>query len=147
MAAALRNRHRRGAVFSDIVFIAIESAITLAWVRVLLRVAPRRVLGGVLEHGGGGRPADSRLIAIFKRTAAHVPFAHNCMHRSLALQRMLARRGTAAQLRIGIGAKPNLFPGHAWLECGGAVINDDPELVRRYAPLVISQSALEVTYQ
>jgi hypothetical protein len=86
-------------------------------------------------------------MAIFRSTVERVPFAHNCMHRSLALQRMLARRGTAAQLRIGIGAKPNLFPGHAWLECGGTVINDDPELVSRYAPLVISQSAIEVTYQ
>jgi Transglutaminase-like superfamily len=129
------------------VLIAIESVVTLAWVRLLLRVAPRRALRGVLEQGGEGRPADPRVAAIFRRTMARVPFAHNCMHRSLALQRMLARRGTSAQLRIGLGAKPDLFPGHAWLEWGGAVINDDPELVRRYAPLVITQSALEVTYQ
>jgi len=115
-------------------------------VRLLLRFAPKRALRGVLGCEGG-RPADERVIAIFRNTAARVPFAHNCMHRSLALQRMLARRGTAATLRIGLGAKPNLFPGHAWLECGGAVINDDPELVTRYTPLVISQSALEVTYQ
>jgi len=129
------------------VLVAVESVVTLAWVRLLLRFAPRRVLRGVLEHRGEGRPADQDVMAIFRSTVERVPFAHNCMHRSLALQRMLARRGTAAQLRIGIGAKPNLFPGHAWLECGGAVINDDPELVSRYAPLVISQSALEVTYQ
>ena len=126
---------------------AIESCLTLAWVRLLLRVAPRRALRGVLDQTSEGRPADPRIIETFRRTAARVPFAHNCMHRSLALQRMLARRGTTARLRIGLGAKPNLFPGHAWLECGGAVINDDPELVTRYTPLMISQSALEVTYQ
>jgi len=129
-----------------VLLIALESCLTLAWVRLMLRLAPRRVLRGVLGREDG-RPADERVIAAFRRTAARVPFAHNCMHRSLALQRMLARRGTAATLRIGLGAKPNLFPGHAWLECGGAVINDDPELVTRYTPLVISQSALEVTYQ
>jgi hypothetical protein len=127
--------------------IALESMLTLMLVRVLLRVTPHRVLRGVLEPRDDKRAADPRVIAIFRRTAARVPFAHNCMHRSLALQRMLARRGVAAQLRIGIGAKPNLFPGHAWLECDGAVINDDPELITRYTPLVISQSALEVTYQ
>jgi len=130
-----------------VLLIALESCLTLAWVRLMLRLAPRRVLRGVLGHDADGRPADARVIAAFRSTAARVPFAHNCMHRSLALQRMLARRGTAATLRIGLGAKPNLFPGHAWLECGGAVINDDPELVTRYTPLVISQSALEVTYQ
>lgn len=124
-----------------------ESVVTLAWVRVLLRFAPRRALRGVLDHAGDGRPADPRILETFRRIAARVPFAHNCMHRSLALQRMLARRGTTARLRIGLGAKPNLFPGHAWLECGGAVINDDPEVVTRFTPLTISQSALEVTYQ
>ena len=127
--------------------IAVESVATLAWVRVLLRFAPRRALRGVLDKTSDGRPADPRIVETFRRTAARVPFAHNCMHRSLALQRMLARRGTTARLRIGLGAKPNLFPGHAWLECGGAVINDDPEVVSRFTPLTISQSALEVTYQ
>ena len=124
-----------------------EGLLTLALMRVLLRFAPGRVLRDVLDTRAEGKPADPRVIAAFRRACARAPFAHNCMHRSLALQRMLARRGTNAQLRIGLGAKPRLFPGHAWLECGGTVINDDPEMIARYTPLQISQSALEVTYQ
>jgi hypothetical protein len=129
------------------VLLAFESFATLVWMRAVLRFAPERALRGVLEASGDGGPADAQLLAVFAFVAARTPVAHNCMHRSLALQRMLARRGTAARLCIGIGRRPNLFPGHAWLECGGTVINDDPELVARYAPLTITQSALEATYR
>jgi hypothetical protein len=126
--------------------LAVESFLTLAWVRVLLRFSPRRVLRGVLDVHGD-RELDARVVNVFGRVAARTPIAHNCMHRALALQRMLARRGIAANLRIGIGRKPNLFPGHAWLEVGGVVVNDDAEVVARYVPLTISESALEVTYR
>jgi Transglutaminase-like superfamily len=127
--------------------IAAESLLTLAWMRVLLRVAPSRALRGVLGEEAGGRAADPRVIAAFHRAAARAPFGHTCIHRALALQRVLARRGTAATLRIGIGRKPNLFPGHAWLEIDGAVVGDDAELVSRYVPLAISESALEVSFR
>src|SRR4051812_46225955 len=126
--------------------LAVESFLTLAWVRVLLRFAPRRVLRGVLAIAPKGRELDARIVNVFGRVAARTPVAHNCMHRSLALQRMLARRGVSAELRIGIGRKPNLFPGHAWLEVDGVVVNDDAEVVAPYVPLTISESALEVTY-
>ena len=141
------NRESHLPVVPSIVLIAVESLLTLAWVRILLRFAPSRALRGVLSGRGGDRPADRRLIAGFERAAARAPFGHHCMHRSLALQRLLARRGTRAQLRIGLGAKPALFPGHAWLEVNGEVVNDDATLVARYTPLVISQSALEASYR
>jgi hypothetical protein len=127
--------------------LAAESFLTLAWVRVLLRFSPRRVLRGVLEVATSGRALDPRIVHVFGRVSARTPLAHNCMHRSLALQRILARRGIAAKLCIGIGRKPNLFPGHAWLEVDGVVVNDDAEVVSRYVPLTISESALEVTYR
>lgn len=132
--------------------VAAEAFLTLAWMRALLRIAPARALRGVLarEHAidnGGGATIDRRLIDTFNRVAARTPIAHNCMHRSLALQRMLARRGIASTLRIGIGRRPNLFPGHAWLECGGVVINDDAALVARYEPLTLTESALTLAFR
>lgn len=128
--------------------VAAESFLLLAWVRVALRVAPRRLLRGVLAPRRGGAAADAVAVArIFSRVAARHPLNHHCMHRSLALQRVLARRGIAAELRIGLGRKPNLFPGHAWLEIDGVVVNDDPQVVSRYAPLTITETALGMAYR
>jgi hypothetical protein len=127
--------------------LAVESFVTLAWVRLVLRLSPRLALRGVLDVPAHGRAVDPRLVHVFGRVTARTPLAHNCMHRALALQRMLSRRGVAVKLCIGIGHKPNLFPGHAWLEVDGVVINDDADVVSRYVPLMISQSALEVTYR
>lgn len=128
--------------------VAVECFALLAWVRVALRVAPRKVLRGVLTPRQDGEVVDAAaVVRIFNRVAARHPLSHHCMHRSLALQRVLARRGIAAALRIGLGRKPNLFPGHAWLEIGGVVVNDDPEHVARYTPLAITETALEMAYR
>ncbi|HEV7237985.1 MAG TPA: lasso peptide biosynthesis B2 protein [Thermoanaerobaculia bacterium] len=128
--------------------VAAECFVLLAWVRVALRLAPQHLLRGVLAPRSGGAVADAAAVAgIFNRVAARHPLSHHCMHRSLALQRVLARRGIAADLRIGLGRKPNLFPGHAWLEIDGVVVNDDPQLVSRYSPLTITETALGMAYQ
>jgi len=50
-------------------------------------------------------------------------------------------------LQIGLGHRPQLFPGHAWLEIDGAIVNDDPEIVSRYVPLTISETALLMSYR
>lgn len=109
---------------------------------------PGRVLRGVLNAAPASSHVDVAAITrVFNAVAERIPFAHNCMHRSLALQRVLARRRVVATLRIGLGRKPNLFPGHAWLEIDGQVINDDPSMIARYTPLTISEEALHATWQ
>ena len=132
---------------STTLIVAVEAFLTLAWMRVLLRVAPARALRGVLSGAGGGAAVDRRVVEGFNRVAARTPIAHTCIHRSLALQRMLARRGAGVTLRIGLGRRPNLFPGHAWLERDGAAVNDDAELVARYEPLTVTESALTVAFR
>ena len=137
------------------VAVAVECFLTLAWMRVALRLVPQRVLRGVLEWRTGNpacpdqrdRDRQDCLSSIFRRVAGARLFGHTCMHRSLALQRVLARRGIAATLRIGLGRRPALFPGHAWLEVDGAIVNDDPEVVARYVPLTISESALRMAFR
>jgi hypothetical protein len=129
--------------------IAVECFVTLAWMRIALRLMPQRVLRGVIAPRPTGRRRGDPIAigAIFNRVAAGHPLGHTCMHRSLALQRVLQRRGIAAALQIGIGRKPVLFPGHAWLEVDGALVNDDPEIVARYVPLHISETALRMSYR
>jgi hypothetical protein len=117
--------------------------------RLALRLMPQRVLRGVIApQPHGQRRGDPIAIgAIFNRVAASHPFGHTCMHRSLALQRVLGRRGIAATLQIGTGRRPLLFPGHAWLEVDGTIVNDDPEIVARYVPLHITETALRMSYR
>jgi len=121
--------------------LALEAFATLAWARVLLRIAPSRVLRAAIADRDEGRDPDPQLIEIFQRVASRTPIAHTCMHRSLALQWMLARRKSHARFCIGVGEKPSVLPGHAWLEIRGQILNDAPELVRRYTPLVMPHRA------
>lgn len=135
--------------FPGDVRIAVETVLMLAWVRLALRLMPRRVLRGVLTPAAGAadRGQAAEIGAVFQRVARRHPLAHTCMHRALALQRVLARRGIAATLRIGLGRRPQLLPGHAWLEVDGMIVNDDPEVVARYIPLTISETALGTAYR
>jgi hypothetical protein len=108
--------------------VAAESVLTLAWMRVALRVAPHRVLRAAVRERASVRAHDPQLVRLFGEVAASTAIGNSCMHRSLALQRLLARRGVHARLCLGIGEKPRL-------ELGGEVINDAPEMVARYRRL------------
>jgi len=119
--------------------LAAEAFLTLVWTRLLLRIAPRRTLRLAIAQRDGGHTPDRRLLDTFARVAAWTPIGHTCMHRALALQRILARRGTHARLCLGIGEKPRMFPGHAWLEVAGHVINDAPEVIGRYRRMSFSR--------
>jgi hypothetical protein len=57
-----------------------------------------------------------------------------CLSTSLALSRVLARRGVPTDLRIGVEPGQGRLQAHAWLEWRGAVLNDHPNNLRRYAP-------------
>ncbi|HWS72966.1 MAG TPA: lasso peptide biosynthesis B2 protein, partial [Thermoanaerobaculia bacterium] len=104
-------------------------------------------LARALDERGQSKACDvDRIVAAFASVSARHPLSTNCLHRSLALKRVLARRGAHARLRIGVRPRPELLPGHAWLELGGAVINDDAERVRGYVPLEVSESALRICY-
>jgi hypothetical protein len=52
------------------------------------------------------------------RTLRFLPGDTRCLRRSLVLLQLLARRGIAARLVIGVRTRPD-FLGHAWVECGG----------------------------
>ncbi len=47
-----------------------------------------------------------------------------CLARSLALVRMLSRRGLATDLRIGVRTEDGKLLAHAWIEWQGRVLND-----------------------
>jgi hypothetical protein len=125
----------------------LEALASLAWARVALRLTPERVLRGVMRESGKGGQADAQVLDAFTAAAGKAPFSHNCMHRALALRSMLARRGVDARLCIGLGAKPELLPGHAWLQINGVIVGDAPELVSRYQTLRLTEAGLALAFR
>jgi len=71
-----------------------------------LTTDPRRqAIGARLGHG-------------IERTLRLVPLDARCLVRSLVLLGLLARRGTASTLVLGVDVEP-AFSAHAWVESGG----------------------------
>ena len=69
------------------------------------------------------------------RTAEYGLFRPRCLVRSLAIQRMLRRRGLCpGELRIGVRMNHGRLLAHAWIEMGGRIVGDLPQHVRTFAP-------------
>jgi hypothetical protein len=58
------------------------------------------------------------------------PLKPQCLEKSVVLLWFLRECGLEAHLRIGVLAQP--FAAHAWVECNGAIIAEDPEQLTRY---------------
>ncbi|MDH4146423.1 MAG: lasso peptide biosynthesis B2 protein [Acidimicrobiia bacterium] len=59
----------------------------------------------------------------------------NCVARSLVLAGWLRRRGVGAEVWFGVRrVAPAAMSAHAWVQVGTDVVNDAPDIDRRYAP-------------
>lgn len=56
-----------------------------------------------------------------------------CLTRSLVLHRILAGRGIATVLRVGVRNEGDGLQAHAWVECDGVPVNDTTQRVRGFA--------------
>lgn len=67
------------------------------------------------------------------------PFAltthDRCLNDSLALIHFMAAQGLYPRWVIGVQVHP--FGAHSWVQSGSAVLNDLPERVRRYRPILV----------
>ncbi len=87
---------------------------------------------------GDGSPTDAMRAAA--ACYAHLrPFAltthDRCLHDSLTLVHFLAGQGLFPRWIIGVRAHP--FGAHSWVQSGGVVLNDLPERVRRFQPILV----------
>lgn len=98
--------------------------------------SPLRLHGGSRRARGGLRDRHSPVVVarIVDIAANHAPFPAGCLARSLLLQRLLARQGTASALRIGVRLAGGALEAHAWVECDGTPVNDAEDVSRHYAP-------------
>jgi Transglutaminase-like superfamily len=115
----------------------------LATVRVGLWVLPFRwVHGAVRALGNRPRPRNEdgppvqRVVWAVGAAARLVPRA-TCLVRALAAQTLLARRGYASELRLGVsGGLSRTFEAHAWIERDGQVLVGGP-VDPRYVPFPV----------
>lgn len=124
----------------------LQAAALLTALRVLLRsVGLRRVHAGLSRSARPAALAGRRAwssprevqtaVHLVAMAARRLPASTTCLHRSLALWWLLRRRGVDCQLRLGARRQDEQFDAHAWVECDGVVVNDDPHKVREYVPL------------
>jgi hypothetical protein len=59
----------------------------------------------------------------------------SCLRRTLALQRLLAGQGVAAELRLGVRKDDHGLSAHAWLEVAGQPLGEPETISERFAPL------------
>ena len=67
------------------------------------------------------------------RASAWGLFRPRCLVRSLAIQRMLRRRGiVSSTLNIGVRMRGGAFEAHAWVELDGVVVGDSRRHVEAF---------------
>jgi Transglutaminase-like superfamily len=100
------------------------------------RAAQRALHGWLGSPAVAGTPGDLAATAsrMVRAAARNSVFPSTCLERSLALWWLLARRGVAAQLRIGVRKSGEKFEAHAWVEREGQAIDEPEGAHLHYAP-------------
>lgn len=63
------------------------------------------------------------------------PWPRACLARSLLLLWILRRRGTEAQLQIGVRLRAGGLDAHAWVAWQGVPVNDRADIAETYVPM------------
>jgi hypothetical protein len=122
-----------------------EAAVLLPYAEAAARrVSPARLLAWAAGRHSAERATlgadDVRRIAWLVATAAnHHVIRVPCLARSLALARILARRGVDAEVRVGVRPEPGGLAAHAWVEWRGRALNEDAHVHDRFGILEPSQ--------
>jgi hypothetical protein len=120
----------------------LEAQVTLAGAQLAVWTRPRGRFVARVAALPGQIPSAAetalarRLELAVGRAAEHGVFRPACLVRSLALKRMLVRRGLDwARLRIGVRLESDKLAAHAWVELGELVLGDHDTHVQRYDEL------------
>jgi hypothetical protein len=81
------------------------------------------------------RTSVTQLYTVFERLRPMLYTARDaCLFDSFTLMEFLAEHGVAVTWVFGVRAAP--FAAHCWIQQGDLVLNDSPEHVRRYTPIM-----------
>jgi hypothetical protein len=81
-------------------------------------------------------PEALRTAAIINAAAWRGLYDATCLRRSLVLWWLLRRRGIDSSVRIGVRTEEDEFFSHAWVEFEDTVINDAPDINKRFATIL-----------
>ncbi len=144
---------RAGSAVAAVGRLPVVSVRDLGWVaraqwsllraRVSLLLTPRgRLLASVPAGTAGSAPAGDamararRVALAVDRAAAYGLFRPTCLVRAIALERLLTREGVVgAVVRIGARRRAERPEMHAWIEVGGIVIGERPDVAVAFTPL------------
>lgn len=90
------------------------------------------------DAAGADRPTPAEMERLFHLVAIagrHHLYPMLCLRRALTLQWLLARRGLATEMRLGVARGETGIEAHAWLEFEGAVVGDSRQEIARYQRL------------
>ncbi len=114
---------------------------TLAWrVSRAVRHWPMgRLLSALRADRATATPRDdgrtlAQACAVFDRLIVWGPFGGACLFRSVLRRRFLMALGHDADLVIGVRTWP--FRAHCWLQVGSTALDDWPERLRAYRPIL-----------
>ena len=117
----------------------ITSYLSLIWAGCILRFANLRALHRAIRNtkvrgcGIDQMLSTEQLCRAMDFACVFYPRRVLCLQRSAATAFLLRRHGIYAELVIGAQMIP--FRAHAWVEVGGAVINDKPYMHEIYKVL------------
>ncbi|HZZ31615.1 MAG TPA: lasso peptide biosynthesis B2 protein [Phenylobacterium sp.] len=101
-----------------------------------------RSLAEILGNCGPALPDPPRLTAglfrtvdDFHRWAPFAPTSAKCLLRAYMLLRLLRRGGEDALWVFGVRTWP--FHAHCWLQCEDVVLDDHPERIRAFTPIMV----------
>ncbi len=105
-------------------------ALYVAGVRRCLALIDRLTEAPIPTIGRAHADALARQVAI---AGALYPGRALCLEQSMLLYALLRRARLPARIRFGVRPRP--FEAHAWVECNGQPVLEDPEILERFLPL------------
>ena len=104
----------------------------------LRRTSLARLLSRMDARGTSGSGAVANALAAARPVnLVAARLRATCLTRSLVLQWILARRGIGTELKVGVLNRGDGLHAHAWLECGGVLVNDTVHGVHGFARMEV----------
>lgn len=107
---------------------------------------PRRTFADLIAYAqtrastdtAESEPSDDMrdLVSRFHRWACWLPAPAKCLIRSFILLRHLRRYGFDARWVFAVRTWP--FEAHCWLQCGGTILDDVPDRLHAYRPILVA---------
>lgn len=119
--------------------VALEAFLTLLSTWISIRLLPCSTLERTTSarESVRSRRATSEETQLVCQSVSSVArnfvFPVRCVVRSVAIRRMLGRRGVDSSVIVGVRYDDGTIQGHAWVECGGHPLFDSPEVGNHFA--------------